>query len=54
MIFVVDGLLYIFDDSTDHSTQCKSESGFFQYFGPQSLRALVCFLLVIVTEDGKI
>ena len=51
---MVDGLLYIFDDSTNHSTtQCKRESGFFQYFGPQSLQTLVCFLLVIVTEDGK-
>ena len=50
-----DGLLYIFDDSTNHSaTQCKRESGFFQYFGPQSLQTLVCFLLVIVAEDGKV
>ena len=42
---MVDGLLYIFDDSTNHSTtQCKRESGFYQYFGPQSLQA----------EDGQV
>ena len=52
---MVDGLLYIFDDSTNHSTtQCERESGFYQYFGPQSLQALVCSLLVFVAEDGKV
>ena len=52
---MVDGLLYIFDDSTNHSTtQCKRESGFYQYFGPQSLQALVCSLLVFMAEDGKV